>query len=221
MSYIGNEYYGALCYADDLTLLCPTRYGLQSMVNVCEMFGREHCVTFNVAKSYAISYGPVIIPPNHNIHMNGNPIKWLNEVNYLGNHIKSDMNDKYDLGIRTGEFIGRFNNMLANFKQVPQSVLCKLFQSHCAVWYGCQLWLLGTKEIKSAQVAWNKAIRRMFDLPYGTHCTYLPVISSLKTFEEQHIHRFCAFYKKMLSSRNGKVSQILSRAQHNAIGLCR
>ena len=43
------------------------------MVNVCEMFGREHCVTFNVAKSYAISYGPSI-PPNHNIHMNGNPI---------------------------------------------------------------------------------------------------------------------------------------------------
>ena len=56
--HIGNEYYGAVCYADDLTLLCPTRYGLQSMVNVCEMFGREHCVTFNVAKSYAISYGP-------------------------------------------------------------------------------------------------------------------------------------------------------------------
>ena len=48
--------------------------------------------------------------------------------------------------------------MLANFKQVPQSVLCKLFQSHCTVWYGCQLWLLGTKEIKSAQIAWNKAI---------------------------------------------------------------
>ena len=140
------------------------------MVNVCEMFGREHCVTFNVAKSYAISYGPSI-PPNHNIHMNGNPIKWLNEVDHLGNHIKNYMNDKQDLGIKTGEFIGRFNNMLANFKQVPQSVLCKLFQSHCSVWYGCQLWLLGTKEIKSAQVAWNKAIRRMFDLPYATHCT--------------------------------------------------
>ena len=85
--HIGNEYYGTLCYADDPTLLCPTMYGLQYMVNVCEMFGREHCVTFNVAKSYSISYGPSI-PPNHNIHMNGNPIKWLNEVNHLGNHIK-------------------------------------------------------------------------------------------------------------------------------------
>ena len=34
-------------------------------------------------------------------------------------------------------------------KSVPQSVLCKLFQSYCFSWYDSQLWLMATKVHKS------------------------------------------------------------------------
>ena len=36
--HIGTIFMGALCYADDLITLCPTRRGLQKMINVCQEF---------------------------------------------------------------------------------------------------------------------------------------------------------------------------------------
>ena len=42
---------GALAYADDLTLLCPSLHGLRSMLSTCESFGKEFDVKFNPKKS--------------------------------------------------------------------------------------------------------------------------------------------------------------------------
>ena len=39
--YVGHEWFGALGYADDLTLLSPSIKGLQKMVKMCANFGRE------------------------------------------------------------------------------------------------------------------------------------------------------------------------------------
>ena len=36
--HIGTILMGALCYADDLITLCPTRRGLQKMINVCQEY---------------------------------------------------------------------------------------------------------------------------------------------------------------------------------------
>ena len=45
--YVGKNFYGALCYADDLTLICPSVCGLQEMVNMCDEYGKERDVKFN------------------------------------------------------------------------------------------------------------------------------------------------------------------------------
>ena len=35
---MGIHYVGALGFADDITLICPTVYGLKLMINICEQF---------------------------------------------------------------------------------------------------------------------------------------------------------------------------------------
>ena len=45
--HVGNHYYGALAYADDIALLCPTRNGLQFMFSMCESFFNEHRITIS------------------------------------------------------------------------------------------------------------------------------------------------------------------------------
>ncbi len=40
--HIGSKYFGGIGYADDLDLLCPTAYGLQTMLKICESFGQVH-----------------------------------------------------------------------------------------------------------------------------------------------------------------------------------
>ncbi len=48
---IGIHYIGALAYADDVILLCPSRYGLQKMIRICEEWWVEFRITFNAKKS--------------------------------------------------------------------------------------------------------------------------------------------------------------------------
>ena len=45
--HIGASFTGALCYADDLSLLCPTTRGPLKMISVCSEFAEEYIVVFN------------------------------------------------------------------------------------------------------------------------------------------------------------------------------
>jgi hypothetical protein len=49
---VGNSYFGALSYADDLAILSPTITGLQLMLNECQKFGDEYGVCYNPTKVF-------------------------------------------------------------------------------------------------------------------------------------------------------------------------
>lgn len=71
---IGNYYYGALAYADDITLICPSLKGLQKMVDICEDFSHEYGLKFNEKKSMCIKFGKECVVTN--ITLAGKNIKW-------------------------------------------------------------------------------------------------------------------------------------------------
>ena len=48
---IGHLYVGCLAYADDISLLSPTRYGMQRMLDTCSVFAEENGLVFNSRKS--------------------------------------------------------------------------------------------------------------------------------------------------------------------------
>ena len=45
--YIGDYFAGAMGYADDLLMLCPSRKGLQEMLTIAENYASEHRITFS------------------------------------------------------------------------------------------------------------------------------------------------------------------------------
>ena len=50
---------GALAYADDVVLLCPTKTGLLKMLNICKHFSCKYDVVFNADKSKLIVYSNI------------------------------------------------------------------------------------------------------------------------------------------------------------------
>ena len=56
-SSINGCYTGALSYADDITLSCPSIRGLNRMLEICNTFAAEHILIFNTKKSVGIKYG--------------------------------------------------------------------------------------------------------------------------------------------------------------------
>ena len=48
--HVGNVFCGAFGYADDIILLCPSIFGLQKLINICDHFAVRHDVIFNADK---------------------------------------------------------------------------------------------------------------------------------------------------------------------------
>ena len=56
-SRMGNSYVGALSYADDINLLCPSIRGLNKMLDICNSFADMYEIKFNAKKSLGIKFG--------------------------------------------------------------------------------------------------------------------------------------------------------------------
>ena len=48
--YIGNKFCGALRYADDVALLCPSLSSLELMLSIADKFGKEFDISFTSDK---------------------------------------------------------------------------------------------------------------------------------------------------------------------------
>ena len=49
--HMGSHYTVDIGYADNLTLLTPTRSGLKVLIKICEQYADNYCVKFNSVKS--------------------------------------------------------------------------------------------------------------------------------------------------------------------------
>jgi hypothetical protein len=216
--HIGDKFYGALAYADDLILLCPSVKGLQSMINQCEIFGTEISVTFNDRKTECIKFGN-IIKDFPSLYMSGNQLQWRKQVKHLGNILSSDMTDASDISYKRGIFYGNINKLIANLGSIPSSTLDMLFQSYCASFYGSQTWDLTSKYINDIFTAWQKGMRRIWKIPYQTHRCILPYLASIKMhISTQFVFRFIKFYQSMLYNENPYVSFLAIYANFNSRG---
>ena len=50
--HMNNVYMGALSYADDITLICPSIRGLNKMLKICNEFAQSNKIIFNSKKNY-------------------------------------------------------------------------------------------------------------------------------------------------------------------------
>ena len=82
--HINGTYMGALSYADDITLSCPSVHGLNKMMNICSDFATNNFITFNAKKTICIKYGESVRLTKHVI-LDGNVISWHTGVRHLGN----------------------------------------------------------------------------------------------------------------------------------------
>jgi len=221
--HIGQKFMGALCYADDLSVLCPTVNGLQSMVNVCLKFAKEYNVTFNPSKTACMSFGHPSTNTVKDVYLDANRLTWVTSIKYLGNMITSNLKDDQDIQMKRGYFYRSVNCMCAKFKNVllNTDVAAKLFQTYCCSFYGSQAWSMSSSSFEMITIAWNKAVRRIFNLPYTTHRYLLPFVSQSDHIRDNLLKRFNSFLQTWISSENSVITQLALNAHfsNSPIGL--
>ena len=68
-------------------------------------------------------------------------MQWVREVKHLGNFVTSHITDERD---------------------------CKMFQTYCCSFYGSELWVCNSNGFNRCITEWNKALRRIMRIPYGS-----------------------------------------------------
>ena len=59
--HIKGVYMGALSYADDITIMCPSIGGLNEMLKICHSFAQSNSIIFNNKKTVCIKFGREIV----------------------------------------------------------------------------------------------------------------------------------------------------------------
>ena len=54
---INGVYIGALSYADDITIMCPSIGGLNELLKICYSFAQRNSIIFNNKKTVCIKFG--------------------------------------------------------------------------------------------------------------------------------------------------------------------
>ena len=96
--HVGSYFAGAIGYADDLLMLCPSRKGLQEMLSIAEKYAEEHKIAFSThilpekskTKGIVFSKKPLTWSPAPLI-LCDTPLPWVSSAKYLGNFITSSV----------------------------------------------------------------------------------------------------------------------------------
>lgn len=175
---------------------------------------------FNETKSKCIALGKDT-EIRKNVYMDGVPLKWYTQVQHLGNVISSDLKDKCDIFLKRGCFYSNVNKVVAMFGFLQCNIKHKLFNTYCTSFYGSPVWDFTGNFVKDMCVAWNKAVRRIWNLPVRTHTSLLAYITDQLYILQQLELRYVKMFVCMLNSPNCTVASIAKRSMlstHGAMG---
>ena len=123
----GLEFMGVYCYADDLSLLCPSFTGIKEMLRTCEIYAEEHKILFNAKKSQLLHFTKSSKSKDPQLFMNdGSIIPYVDTFNHLGNTI-SIKSDKIILDNAVNDIYMRTNCLWSDFSFSECSTISHLF----------------------------------------------------------------------------------------------
>ena len=109
---------------------------------------------------------------------------------------------------------------MSRFRNISVALKIHLFKNFCYSFYGCQLWDLQHKCLSQFDVIWRKSIRRLWHLPYTTHCNLLSMFAFGNNFCSILCNRFVNFFHDCLSSRNVLIRFISNLAAASQMHVC-
>ena len=153
-----------LLYADDICLLAPSRGAMQELLNICEEYCLEFCLSFNVKKSKILLFGNTKGKSVSPLSLNGQPIEFVSQWKYLGITIVTGNTVCYSSQSELSNFYRSYNSILSLMKKPNDLVLMNLLYTNCVpnLTYGAEVKEFSSKELQDLNTALNNAIRRIF-----------------------------------------------------------
>ena len=220
---IGDSYYGILGYADDCSLICPTREGLQQMIDIvrcyCDTHGIKISTSQDLSKSKTkciIFNSPISDLQTENIILYGVPLPWVESWKHLGHTIHKDMSSSHDILQRRAQFISNIHALRQELGKVDPTVFLMLVQVYFTSFYGSNLWNLTSASAIKLCSSWNRMIGTTYNLPFATHRYILKELSGYSPLQQTLTKRFSKFCLQIEKCGKPEVTNLFHRQKFDS-----
>ena len=211
--HMNSHFVGAVIYADDITLLGPTRNSVMALLDICSNYAHDHDIIFNPSKTTCIHFPCHQSSfPGKELSFMGTAIKFVSEITFLGISIKNNDVTDHNISKTSRKFYHKANQVMNDFKYLYRNIKSHLLSSYCLDAYGSQLWPFYDKSVKLFYVAWRRTIRKLWALPNTTHCKYLHTINNSLPIDLMLEKRCLKFIWSCINSNNTIVKSVSSSA---------
>ena len=222
--HIGGQFLGAFGYADDVTLLAPTRQALQTMLTICENFAISHSMLFSTDPDPSKSKTKCLFFSRErnadqvsNVRLNGDLLPWVKTAKHLGNYLSSKLNfschapeTRTDLLCKRAILFDKVHQIQQQFGYYNPRLVIKLLSIYSTALYGSCLWQLASDEHLKLNRSWNTAVKIIWDLPHPTHTRFLESLSPVPHLESVLLGRYIGFIENLLLTKNNLLQLIFN-----------
>ena len=216
--YIGLVFLAVFVYADDIVLLAPTATAMRHLLSVCDIFAIDFDVSFNAQKTKCIFFNNVLRHqscPLPTFYVGKNVIEYVDSWPHLGHILSNKLKcDNDDIRRSYLSLVKQINEMLCYFRNLGASTKLNLLYSFCSSLYGAELWDLSNSDFECICVAWRKALKRVYSLPWRTHSNVLYSLCN-KWRVEDEIYRITLLFGLRCINSQSSVIQFVSRFSIN------
>ena len=224
--WIGQTFLGLLGYSDDNFLLAPSKEALQTMLTICEEYAARHGLKFSTdadpkkskTRCLAFLQKERNLPP---MTLCGNPLPWSPSCKHLGNTIVSTAKAEageirfQDIKNKRAGFIDKTNDLLQEFYFAHPSTIANVNMIKNSHFYGSVLWRIGSNYMDKFEKTWNVAFRRMFGLPYATHCYLVEPVSGQTHAKTLMARMFLTFIQTIRTSKKSSLRNLLKVIEYD------
>ena len=222
--HLGGSYFGAFGYADDVTLLAPTRQGLQVMLDICQEFSSSHSMLFSTDPVPAKSKTKCLFFSRKrsseqimNVTLNGDTLPWVNTAKHLGNQLSSKLSlssfspeTGTDILCKRAILFDKIHQVLQQFGYYEPRLVINLLSIYSTALYGSTLWQLNSEEHQKLNRSWNTAVKIIWDLPHPTHTRFLESLSPVPHLESTLNARYIGFVDSLAKSSKPLISLLFN-----------
>lgn len=162
---IGASCAAIFLYADDIILLSPSVFALQTLVNVCALELQYLDMAVNAGKSACMRFGPRSKSACTDIVVGGTSINWVTSARYLGVYLETSVRFRCSFAMNKAKFFKAFNNIFGKIgRNSSEEVLFTLIKTKCLpiLFYGTEACPINSSIKQSLTFTMNRLIFKIF-----------------------------------------------------------
>ena len=143
--------------------------------------------------------------------LGGNTPPWVPNMKHLGNHINNNSDGaQYDAEVKSAMYVQKNVSICQEFYFSHFKTKLKINNVYNMHFTGFELWDLFGHRAQKLEATYNRSVKIMCGLPYGTHRYFIEDLTEKEHLKKTLMKRYLKFMRSMMTSPKKSLVKLLS-----------